>query len=196
MFIHCTSPPWPRDKASTSAVVDLGPIPAFAVDVFPAAVRPETSNIGTTVAVLLQSDQRLQTLAQQWLPCCSQTRDFKYWHNSGCPAAVRPETSNIGTTVAVLLQSDQRLQILAQQWPSCCSQTRDFKYWHNSGRPAAVRPETSNIGTTVAVLLQSDQRLPTLAQQWPPCQAPGFIGSMLGLAGPVSVYCYWVRYQV
>ena len=28
-----------------------------------------------------------------------------------------------------------------------------------------------------------------LALQWLPCQAPGFIGSALGLAGPVSVYC-------
>ena len=26
-----------------------------------------------------------------------------------------------------------------------------------------------------------------------PCQAPGVIGSALGLAGPVSVYCDWAR---
>ena len=26
-----------------------------------------------------------------------------------------------------------------------------------------------------------------------PCQAPGVIGSALGLVGPVSVYCDWVR---
>ena len=26
------------------------------------------------------------------------------------------------------------------------------------------------------------------ALQWPPCQAPGVIGSALGLVGPVSVY--------
>ena len=32
-----------------------------------------------------------------------------------------------------------------------------------------------------------------LALQWLPCQAPGVIGSALGLAGPVSVYCDWVR---
>ena len=25
------------------------------------------------------------------------------------------------------------------------------------------------------------------------CQAPGVIGSALGLVGPVSVYCNWVR---
>ena len=28
-----------------------------------------------------------------------------------------------------------------------------------------------------------------------PCQAPGGIGSALGLVGPVSVYCDWVRYK-
>ena len=28
-----------------------------------------------------------------------------------------------------------------------------------------------------------------------PCQAPGVIGSVLGLVGPVSVYCDWVRWD-
>ena len=32
-----------------------------------------------------------------------------------------------------------------------------------------------------------------LALQWLPDQAPGVIGSALGLVGPVSVYCDWVR---
>ena len=32
-----------------------------------------------------------------------------------------------------------------------------------------------------------------LALQWLPCQAPGVIESALGLVGPVSVYCDWVR---
>ena len=32
-----------------------------------------------------------------------------------------------------------------------------------------------------------------LALQWLPCQAPGVIGSALGLVGPVSVYCDWMR---
>ena len=35
-----------------------------------------------------------------------------------------------------------------------------------------------------------------LAVQWLPCQAPGVIGSALGLVGPVSVYCDWVRWKV
>ena len=35
-----------------------------------------------------------------------------------------------------------------------------------------------------------------LALQWLPCQAPGVIGSALGLVGPVSVCCDWVRWKV
>ena len=35
-----------------------------------------------------------------------------------------------------------------------------------------------------------------LALQWLPCQASGVIGSVLGLVGPVSVYCDWVRWKV
>ena len=32
-----------------------------------------------------------------------------------------------------------------------------------------------------------------LALQWLPCQAPGVVGSALGLVGQVSVYCDWVK---
>ena len=35
-----------------------------------------------------------------------------------------------------------------------------------------------------------------MALQWLPCQAPGVIGSVVGLIGPVSVYCDWVRWKV
>ena len=35
-----------------------------------------------------------------------------------------------------------------------------------------------------------------LALHWLPYQAPGVIGSALGLVGPVSVYCDWVRWKV
>ena len=35
-----------------------------------------------------------------------------------------------------------------------------------------------------------------LALRWLPCQAPGGIGSVLGLVGPVSVYCDWVRWKI
>ena len=30
---------------------------------------------------------------------------------------------------------------------------------------------------------------------WFPCQVPGIIGSVLGLVGPVSVCCEWVRFE-
>ena len=32
-----------------------------------------------------------------------------------------------------------------------------------------------------------------LVLQWLPCLVPGSVGSALGLAGPVSVHCDWVR---
>ena len=35
-----------------------------------------------------------------------------------------------------------------------------------------------------------------LVLKWLPCQAPGVIGSPLGLVSPVSVYCDWVRQKV
>ena len=34
-----------------------------------------------------------------------------------------------------------------------------------------------------------------LTLQWLPCQAPGIIGSVLGLVGLVLVYCDWVRWK-
>ena len=37
---------------------------------------------------------------------------------------------------------------------------------------------------------------PKLAIQWLPYQASGVIGSVLGLVGPLSVYCDWVRWKV
>ena len=42
--------------------------------------------------------------------------------------------------------------------------------------PGRVMPQTSN-----------------LVLPWLPCQAPGVIGSALGLVGPVSVYCDFVK---
>ena len=34
-----------------------------------------------------------------------------------------------------------------------------------------------------------------LALHWLPCQSPGVKGSVLGLVGPVSIYCDWVRWK-
>ena len=36
----------------------------------------------------------------------------------------------------------------------------------------------------------------TLVLRWLPCQAPGVMGSALGLVSPVSVYSDWVRQKV
>ena len=35
-----------------------------------------------------------------------------------------------------------------------------------------------------------------LVLQWLPCQAPGVVGSVLGLVSPVSVYCDSVKWKV
>ena len=32
-----------------------------------------------------------------------------------------------------------------------------------------------------------------LVLQWLSCHVPGAVGSVLGLVGPVSIYCEWVR---
>ena len=34
-----------------------------------------------------------------------------------------------------------------------------------------------------------------LTLQWLPCQVPSAMGSVLGLFGPVSVYCDWVKWK-
>ena len=44
--------------------------------------------------------------------------------------------------------------------------------------------------------VESYQWLKKMALQFLPCQAPGVVGSVLGLVGPVSVYCDWVRWKV
>ena len=44
--------------------------------------------------------------------------------------------------------------------------------------------------------VESFQWLKKYVLQWWPCQAPGITGSLLGLVGPVSVYCDWVRWKV
>ena len=44
--------------------------------------------------------------------------------------------------------------------------------------------------------VESYHWLKKMALQGLPCQAPGIIGSVLGLVDPVSVYCDWVRWKV
>ena len=62
----------------------------------------------------------------------------------------------------------------------------------------AVAPRAANLGSNTAfgVDLLLAGVIPvtaTLALQWLSCQASGVTGSALGLVGPVSVYCDWVR---
>ena len=52
------------------------------------------------------------------------------------------------------------------------------------GLESCLRQDFFGLGHT------SDLKIGT---QVVPCQAPGVIGSVLGLVGPVSVYCDWVR---
>ena len=54
-----------------------------------------------------------------------------------------------------------------------------------------LNPPFSGIfpGRVIAVIYK-------LAPMWLPCRAPGVIGSVLGLVGPVSVYCDRVRWGV
>ena len=94
-------------------------------------------------------------------------------------------------------------------WPSgkaYASRAEDpgFESWRVRIQTATVRVRIQTI--TVGVRIQTaivgffrGRVIPVtskLALQWLPCQAPGVIGSVLGLVGPVSVYCDWVRWKV
>ena len=52
--------------------------------------------------------------------------------------------------------------------------------------------ELGSIPTFIAVLGPVVPVVRDLINQWLPCQASSIIGSVLGLVGPVSVYCDWV----
>ena len=60
------------------------------------------------------------------------------------------------------------------------------------------KPGLASIPALVVDLLPGPVRPVTwkLILQWLPCQAPGVIGSPLGLVGPVSLLCNWVKLQV
>ena len=68
-----------------------------------------------------------------------------------------------------------------------------------SGKASASRAADLGSITTFAVDPFPGRVTPVtekLALQWLPCQAPGVIGSALGLTGSVPSYCDWVRYKV
>ena len=67
--------------------------------------------------------------------------------------------------------------------------------WH-SGKASASRVEDPVFKSRLRRDFFRGRVIPVtqkLALQWLPCQVPGVIGSALGLVGPVSVYCDWVR---
>ena len=77
-------------------------------------------------------------------------------------------------------------QVTATQWL--------MSRWPN-GKASASREEDPGFESH----LHWDRVIPVtqkLALQWLFCQAPGVIGSALGLVGPVSVHCDWVRWKV
>ena len=68
-----------------------------------------------------------------------------------------------------------------------------------SGRVSATRVEDPGFESRLRRDFFRGRVIPVthkLALQCLPCQAPGVIGSALGLVGPVSVYCDWVRWKV
>ena len=65
-----------------------------------------------------------------------------------------------------------------------------------SGYGVRIKSGRSRVGIPLATGFFRGRVIPVtskLALQWLPCQAPGVIGSALGLVGTVSVYCDWVR---
>ena len=65
-----------------------------------------------------------------------------------------------------------------------------------SGKASASRAEDPGFESCLHRDFFRGQVIPVtskLALQWLPCQALGVIGSVLGLVGPGSVYCDWVR---
>ena len=66
-------------------------------------------------------------------------------------------------------------------------------------KASASRAEDPGFESTLAAGFFRGRVMPVtqkLALQWLPCQAPGVIGSAVGLIGQVSVYCDWVRWKV
>ena len=68
-----------------------------------------------------------------------------------------------------------------------------------SGQGVRLKSGRSRVRIPLAPGFIRDLVIPVtskLALKWLPCQAPGVIGSVMGLVDPVSVYCDWVRWKV
>ena len=82
-------------------------------------------------------------------------------------AQIRPSTLGVYRLVGLVVRRPPRERKIPGSNPACAG------IFSGSSHTCDL-----NIGTPVA------------------CQAPGVIGSALGLVGPVSVYCDWVRCKV
>ena len=96
-----------------------------------------------------------------------------------------------------------------EPWPSPSSghyaRSKPGCYWprqHQAATAADCIPVLSSNRSTLWLdvtdprrRVSDDQRNHSV-ESWLPCQAPGVIGSVLGLVGPVSVYCDWVRWKI
>ena len=65
-------------------------------------------------------------------------------------------------------------------------------------KASASRAEIPGLNPACAEIFPGSSHTSDLksALRWLPCQAPSAVGSVLGLVGPVSVYCDWVRWKV
>ena len=83
-------------------------------------------------------------------------------------------------------------RIPATLWPHNCrlplsgiAETQTMPYAYHLVGPVVKAP-----ASRAADLGPSDFNL---VNQWLPGQVPGVVGSALGMVGPVSIYCDWVR---
>ena len=89
------------------------------------------------------------------------------------------------------------LQSCTAQRPYLTLSAREDRLVWPSGRASASRAEGPRFESRLRRDFFFRGRVIPVTQkltlQWLPCQAPGVIGSALGLVCPVSVYCDWVR---
>ena len=111
---------------------------------------------------------------------------------NSCIVLMKKEDSEKSPTISVCRHSNVKTARPKKRlfpWP-CADQSLP-PCWP-SGKASASRAEGPGFESRLwrdFFGVESYQWLKTLVLQWLPCQAPGVIGSALGLVGPVSVYC-------
>ena len=100
------------------------------------------------------------------------------------------QTDNERKTIS-LQQQTTLVPFSTRHWPGGKASTARPPRWP-SGYGVRLESERSRVRIPLAPGFLRGRVIPVaekLALQWLPCQAPGVIGSVLGLVGPVSVYC-------